>query len=201
MRVPDERHTRLDLRIHALVPDFRLEDVWMLPDVEGTLDDFDRAVAMMLKADPGHGSSRPARLLWQARDLLGRWFGLGEISEPAAEEPTHSLRARLPADLDGSVDGLTYDHLPFVPLYRTATEYAAEIANATVHGVMHLTWVPIGEDRYQGQMAVYVKPRGWFGEAYMAFIKPFRYLVVYPAVERQTARQWREESVRARGPA
>jgi hypothetical protein len=39
-------------------------------------------------------------------------------------------------------------------------------------------------------MAVYVKPRGRFGEAYMAFIKPFRYLIVYPALERQIERAW-----------
>ena len=199
MRVSNERHLALDLRIHEVVPDFRLEDVWVLPGVEGTLADFDRAVAMTLRADPGHGSNVPARLLWQTRDLLGRWFGLGEISEPADHEPEHSLRHRLPADLRGSVDGLTYDHLPFVPLYRTETEYAAEVSNATVHGVMHLAWVPVGPGRYQGQMAVYVQPRGWFGQAYMAFIKPFRYLVVYPALERQTAREWRDESARVRG--
>jgi hypothetical protein len=39
-------------------------------------------------------------------------------------------------------------------------------------------------------MAVYVKPRGLFGQAYMAFIKPFRYLIVYPALERQLTRTW-----------
>ena len=30
---------------------------------------------------------------------------------------------------------------------------------------MHLGWVDQGEGRYQGQMAVYVKPRGRLGEA------------------------------------
>ena len=28
----------------------------------------------------------------------------------------------------------------------------------------------------------------------MAFIKPFRYLVVYPAMERQLAREWEERA-------
>jgi hypothetical protein len=79
-----------------------------------------------------------------------------------------------------------------VPLYRTPREFAAEISNRTVHGVMHLAWVETGDDRFGAQMAVYVKPRGRFGRAYMAFIKPFRYLVVYPAMERQIARQWQE---------
>jgi hypothetical protein len=40
-------------------------------------------------------------------------------------------------------------------------------------------------------MAVYVKPRGPLGSAYMALIKPFRYLVVYPALMRQIERTWK----------
>jgi hypothetical protein len=55
---------------------------------------------------------------------------------------------------------------------------------------MHLGWVPQSDGTYRGQMAVYVKPRGAFGSAYMAFIKPFRYLIVYPALERQMAATW-----------
>jgi len=39
-------------------------------------------------------------------------------------------------------------------------------------------------------MAVYVKPRGTFGKAYMALIKPFRYVIVYPALMRQFERAW-----------
>lgn len=204
MRIPNERHLALDLRIHEIVPDFTLEDVWQLPEVVGTAADFDRAVRMMLESDPAHGSSGPARFLWQVRELLGRWFGLGAIDEPSDAESAFaipgteetSLRGRLPADLQGTADDLAYAHLPFEPLFRTPTEYAAEIGNATVHGVMHLAWVPKDGDTYQGQMAVYVKPRGWFGKAYMAFIKPFRYLVVYPAAERQIARQWAARSLR-----
>ncbi len=80
--------------------------------------------------------------------------------------------------------------LPFAPLYRTDVEFAAELSNRTVHGVMHLAWVDQGEGRYQGQMAVYVKPRGWFGSAYMALIRPFRHWVVYPALMRQIERAW-----------
>jgi len=75
-------------------------------------------------------------------------------------------------------------------LYRTDDEYAAELSNRTVHAVMHLAWVEQTDGRYQGHMAVYVKPRGRFGTGYMAFIKPFRYCVVYPAVMRQIENAW-----------
>ncbi|WP_281356739.1 DUF2867 domain-containing protein [Amycolatopsis anabasis] len=67
----------------------------------------------------------------------------------------------------------------------------AEMANRTVHTVMHLGWVPNESGGYRGQMAVLVKPNGMFGKAYMAAIKPFRYLFVYPALMREFDRRWR----------
>jgi hypothetical protein len=36
-----------------------------------------------------------------------------------------------------------------------------------------------------------VKPNGVFGTAYMAAIRPFRYLIVYPAILRDAEREWR----------
>jgi hypothetical protein len=39
-------------------------------------------------------------------------------------------------------------------------------------------------------MAVYVKPNGLFGTAYMAAIKPFRHLIVYPSMMRGVEREW-----------
>ena len=201
MRIPNDEHLRLDLRIHEVVPDFRLEDVWRLPEVVGEADEFDDALALLTSSDPTRSSSPPTRFLWWVRDQLGRWLDLGSITgeAPAANLPIPgctetSLRDRLPADLVGTADSAHHGRLPFVPLYRTATEYAAEISNKTVHGVLHLAWVPRPDGRYQGQMAVYVKPRGALGHAYMAFIKPFRYLIVYPALQRQVAREWSERS-------
>ena len=61
-----------------------------------------------------------------------------------------------------------------------ALEWAAEIANRTVHGITHIGWVPDGTDGYRGQMAVLVKPNGLLGIGYMAVIRPFRHLIVYP---------------------
>lgn len=39
-------------------------------------------------------------------------------------------------------------------------------------------------------MAVLVKPNGLFGTLYMAAIKPFRYIGVYPALMRSIGREW-----------
>ena len=102
-----------------------------------------------------------------------------------------TLRDRLPADLRDGPSGPQFAELPFNSLYLTGDEFAAEIANRTMHGVMHLGWVPDGADGYRGQMAVYVKPNGLLGNAYMAAIAPFRHRIVYPPLIREIGRAWR----------
>jgi Protein of unknown function (DUF2867) len=199
MKVPNAEHESRPWRIHELVPDFTLEDVWALP-TQGGPEDFQALLDLVGSFDPSKGESLPARFLWNLRDRLGSWLDLGEISTPVdaddagglpiPESAETSLRSRLPSDLRDTTADLAFDSLPFVPLYRTDREAAAEISNRTVHGVAHLSWVERGDGRYEGWMAVYVKPRGAFGRAYMAAIKPFRYLVVYPALMRQLGRAW-----------
>jgi hypothetical protein len=107
----------------------------------------------------------------------------------AARAPT--LRERLPADLRAGPSGPAFDALPFTSLYLTGDEWAAEIANRTMRGVMHIGWVPDGTGGYRGEMAVYVQPNGRFGSAYMAAIAPFRHRLVYPPMLREIGRRWR----------
>lgn len=197
MRIPNAEHKSRPWRIHAIVPDFTLEDVWALPAV-GCAEDFQTVLELMTSSDPANLESRAARFLWNLRDRLGEWFDLGRISTRAGVgggftipgTAENSLAERLPDDLRGSATEFDWSTLPFVSLYRTADEYAAEISNRTVHGVMHLNWTDRGEGCYRAQMAVYVKPRGLFGKGYMALIKPFRYWIVYPALMRTIERMW-----------
>ena len=115
---------------------------------------------------------------------------LGCARGPADTRESGELTGRrLPDDLAGTAGGARFGSL-FVPVYRTDREFAAEVSNRTVHAIMHLTWIDTGHGRYQGQMAVYVKPRGRLGRQYMAFIAPFRHWVVYPALLRQIERGW-----------
>ncbi len=197
-RIPNRVQEDGPWRIHAIVPDFDLEDVWALP-VEGGADEFPALLELVLRQDPSHADSWAARSLWQLRDLLGEWIGLGRTSVSAGESGPAlpipgtdevSLQGRLPADLRGTAAGVEVGSLPFRPLYATANEAAAEVSNRTMYGVAHLAWIERDGGRHQGQMAVYVKPRGRFGEAYMALIKPFRYWIVYPALLGQLGRAW-----------
>ena len=103
-----------------------------------------------------------------------------------------TLRDRLPADLREGPAGPGFASLPFSPLYLTGDEFAAEVANRTMHGVMHLSWVPDDARGCRGQMAVLVKPNGRFGDAYMTAIRPFRHRLVYPPMLQELGRRWRE---------
>jgi hypothetical protein len=55
-----------------------------------------------------------------------------------------TLSERLPVDLRGAASRPDFDALPFRSLYLLDDEWAAEIANQTVHGVLHLGWVSDG---------------------------------------------------------
>ena len=189
MRLPNSVHTSRPWRIHELTRDFRLEDVWELPGVGGP-DAFPRLVQLMASGDPSHGSSRAARTLWAIRWKVGELLGWDDPDHGHGQErPT--LRSRLPADLREAPSGPDFDALPFTSLYLIDNEWAAEIANRTMHGVMHIGRVPDQTGVYRAQMAVLVKPNGLLGSGYMAAIRPFRHLIVYPPMMREMERTWR----------
>jgi hypothetical protein len=194
MRLSNSEYESHDWRIGEVAPDFRLEDAWALP-ARGGVGDFARLLEVMASLDPAAEESRATRVLFSIRWRVGDWFGWDEASRPLAipDNSESTLSARLPEDLRNTTTGLDLHSTTarrFTPLYRTDVEWAAELSNRTVHAVMHLAWVEKGEGIYQGQMGVYVKPRGRFGAAYMALIAPFRHRVVYPALMRQIERAW-----------
>jgi hypothetical protein len=206
MKLPNTAHTSRPWRVHELAPDFGVEDVWALPTPGGP-DDFPRLVRLGARDDPrelnaqgkyvGDGSrgiaSRVSRALFELRWKLGELFGWDD-RDAGVGRRVASLRDRLPADLRDAARGPDLASVPMTSLYLTEDEWAAEMANRTVHSVMHLGWVPDGRGGYRGQMAVLVKPNGRFGAAYMAAIRPFRHLVVYPAVMRALERDWQTKA-------
>jgi Protein of unknown function (DUF2867) len=188
MRLPAAAHVSRRWRIHELTPDFRLEDVWALPTPGGP-DDFPRLVEAIAAGDPARNASSVTRALFAIRWKLGALLGW-DATDGGLGARVPTLRDRLPADLRDRPSGPAFDALPFQPLYLLDDEWAGEIANRTVHAVMHLGWVPDGSGGHRGQMAVLVKPNGRLGNAYMEAIAPFRHRVVYPAMLRQLEREW-----------
>jgi Protein of unknown function (DUF2867) len=191
MRLPGTAHLTRPWRIHELTRDFRLEDVWELP-WRGGPDDFPRAVQLIASGDLSHSSSRAVRTLTAIRSKLGAVLGWDD-PDAGVGSRVPTLRDRLPADLRNAPRP-DFDALPFSSLYLLGDEFAAETANRTMHGVVHIGWVPDGTGGFRGQLAILVKPNGLLGTAYMAAIKPFRYLIVYPALLRGWERAWRRRS-------
>lgn len=185
-RINSTAHFDHDWRVHEFTSDFIVEDVWALP-ITGGRNDFQRLLKDFL-GDSAHQTpdTFAVRALWSIRTRLGRL--LRWDSEDSSSAQAASLRARLPGDLQSGPRGPQSAHSPFSPLYLLEDEFAAELINRTVHGVLHLSWVPDGEV-FRGRMAVLVKPQGRLGHAYMAAIKPFRYLIVYPAMLRKLERR------------
>jgi Protein of unknown function (DUF2867) len=189
MKLPNTAHTSRPWRIHEIAGDFRLEDVWALP-TPGRADEFPIFVGRFAAADPAETMPRAAQTLLSLRWKLGDLFGLDDPGGGFGSRVT-TLRERLPDDLRATT-GPQFASLPFTSLYLTDDEFAAEIANQTMHGILHFGWVAEGSGGYRGQMAIYVKPNGLLGNAYMAAIKPFRHLVVYPQMLRTMERRWQE---------
>lgn len=189
-RLPSTAHTAQPWLIHEIAPDFRLEDVWALPTPGGP-DGFSTLVSVMENASFADDAPPAARLLWVLRRMIGSALGL-DRKRGGLDTRVDSLRHRLPSALrEAAATEPGGSGLPFTFLYQSGNERAAEIANRTMHGVVHLSWVKDGEEgSWRGQMAVLVKPNGLLGAAYMAAIKPFRHLIVYPAMMRTWERRW-----------
>jgi hypothetical protein len=191
-RLPNSAHTSRPWRVHEITADFRLENVWALP-ARGGRSDFLALVRGIAAGDPSQGSSRLARALWITRWRVGELLGWDE-PQTGQGERVPTLRGRLPDDLLGA-PGPACDALPFSSLYMLDDEFAAQIANRTVHGVLHLGWVQDDAGGYRGQMAVLVNPNGALGTGYLATIRPFPHLIVHPAMLREIEGQWRAASV------
>jgi len=192
MRLPTTAHTSRPWRIHELTPDFRVEDVWALP-TPGRRHDFPLLVEEVASLDLSQSSFRAVRALFAIRFKIGGLLGW-DAPRTGVGSRVPTLRDRMPEDLRNAGTGPSFDAVPFKPLYLLDDEWAAEIANQTMHGVLHLGWVPDEAGGYRGQLAVLVKPNGPLGAAYMAAIRPFRYLIVYPLMMRDIEKKWRARS-------
>lgn len=183
MKLADATHTEQPWRIHEITRDFELAGVWSFDAPGAGPDDFAKVVDALEAA--GAPTRQPAlvRFLFAVRWRLGALFGW----DKPANVP--SLRDQLPPDIEPNH---RETGALLAPVYDLDNECARELANKTVHGVLHLGWLPNASGDHELRMTVLVKPNGVLGRLYMAAIAPFRHLIVYPAMERQWARAWRE---------
>lgn len=190
IKIDEKHHLTQPWKVHDLLSDFKLEDVWRVPVVLQEhhsfavfLDAFTKSNNRVIKA----GSL--AGLLFKLRLFLGKIFKWDEKIEIDHLIPG-SIRERYALS-----ENITFEDLikpgneDFIPVYKLENEFLSEIENKTVHAALHLGRVSF-EDNYTIQMAVYVKPKGLFGRLYMELIKPFRYWIVYPALMKSARESW-----------
>lgn len=189
-KISPQEHLKHPWQVHVLCPDFELEDVWHVPveldahhSLQMFMDQFKKTEAQLLEKGA-------AGLLFKLRLALGKLFGWDSQPDP---NRYGSIRLRY-----AHQQGLTVLQLPhpgngsFVPVYQLESEVLSEIENETVHATLHFGRVPIRENVWGIQMAVLVKPKGWFGKGYMQLIKPFRLWIVYPTMMRSASKMWKQ---------
>jgi hypothetical protein len=177
----------LPLRVHALLADVPLHDVWAV-DLSAHRGGLTLAEFLGRSRRCGiHKLPTAASAIMGLRLLLGRIFRLEAEPKDAAST---SFETRLtPEDrarsliAPGTREGL------FRVVYRFENEQLLEIHNRTVHGAA-LSALTERVNGYRFFFAVYVRPTSWITPLYMGLIDPFRKWIIYPALLQSIRRTW-----------
>ena len=178
-------YARLPLRVHSVLSDVRLHDVWALdlPRMrEGiTLHEF------LLPGDSDSIELSPAaRALFALRVALGKAFGWDR--ESGTGKASFASRLSDQERQDSLVPVGTRDGV-FQIVYQLENERLSEIENRTVHAAK-LEALVEEEHRYRFYLAIYVRDIGVITSVYMAAIEPFRRWIVYPSFLRGILGRW-----------
>ena len=188
LRIEPGQFRARPLRVHALLHDVPLQDVWAVPLSGGgagrTIEDVRAAMVAGLEAAPA-----VVQGLFRLRGRIGALFGW-DRRRPAWEAESFANRLS-PADRAQSLVAPGTPDGSFRILYRFADEQLSELRNATVHAFVSLSIRP-APGGYLAYVGVFVRPVHGFTRLYMGAITPFRRLVVYPAIIRKMQSAWVE---------
>lgn len=189
IKIDKQLHMNQPWRVHTLLPDFDIEDVWRVPVNLRKEHSLNLFLTMFMESNQRVTEKGLAGFLFRLRLFLGKIFKWDE------KQTVNHLLAGSIRERYAKAENLRFEDLPnpgtddFIPVYQLENEYLSEIENKTVHAGLHIGRVQLNND-YCIQMAVYVKPKGKFGRIYMKLIKPFRHWIVYPALMRSAKRSW-----------
>jgi hypothetical protein len=193
--VPQVRETEyraLPLRVHALLADTPLHDVWAV-DLPGRREGLTLAELQRVSSQhPLTGRlALPARALFGLRRVLGFVF---RLEVPAKRVGVASLASGLTAeDRAKSSPAPGTPAGQFLVVYAFESERLLEIHNRTVHAAL-LTALAATETGHRFYLAVYVRSVGFITPVYMALIDPFRRWIIYPAILNHIRAVWAESS-------
>lgn len=217
-------HRARPWRVHTLAPDFELLDLWELPvDADPARGETFRSfLAVFLSTGAASWPVYPLRprslgdvahlvrlagtgALFALRDVLGRVLALDDDdgTRPIPGSWETRVRSRLTPDDRERDTGVLPPRWAgaFETVYGHADDALFEIANRTIHALLHLSWVEAPDGRRRVVLAVYVKSRGAGSRFYLALIRPFRHAVVYPAWIGHVLRTWQVRRPAAAGAA
>lgn len=190
MRVSSDEFYQKPLRVHEVLSDIPLHDVWALNLLGGgegrTLRDFESLLSFegMQRTNPVVSG------LFKLRWRLGRWF---RLDKEELEIPASSHVHRLTEDIHGqslyepgSVIGPNW---PVRVVYAFENEVLYEVMNFTGHHFFLMAMEPAA-DGYIVYWAIYVKRTSWLTPLYMTLIDPFRRIFVYPAIIKKLEQAW-----------
>jgi hypothetical protein len=191
MRINKEEHLKHAWRVHRLLPDFRIEDTWLLPIRLDANQNVQEVQSVFAKALEETSSTGVAGLLFKFRLFLGSVFGWDDEVKSVSTLPAGSIRARYANQESLEPKDFSVKEVDkFVPVYDLGLESLAEIENKTVLAAIHLGKILLSSNTYGIQMTIYVKPKGLFGQFYMQLINPFRHYIVYPVMLKIIGKQW-----------
>ena len=188
MRIDPGEFRARPLRVHALLHDVPLEDAWAVPLSGGgagrTIQDVRAVMVAGREAAP-----TVVRALLRLRRRIGALFGWDD-QRPGWNAESYADRLS-PADRAQSLVAPGTPDGSFRLLYRFQDEQLSELRNSTVHAFLSLSIRP-APGGYLAYLGVFVRPVSRFTGLYMAAIKPFRRLIVYPALIRTMQKAWTE---------
>ena len=188
MRLDPTEFRARPLRAHALLHDVPLEDAWAVPLWGGGAGRTIEDVRATMVAGFGAAPAVVQGLFWLRTRVgalfgwdrqRGAWSAESYMNRLSPEDRARSLVA--PGTSDGS----------FRLLYRFEDEQLSELRNSTVHAFLSLSMRP-APGGYLIYLGVFVRPVHRLTRLYMAAIKPFRRLIVYPALIRTMQKAWAE---------
>jgi hypothetical protein len=190
-RISSQEFLAQDFRVHGLLADVPLHDVWSL-DLPGfskgiTLREFR---ARTRKADTLGKLSWPTRILFRLRFVIGQILRLE--TEPRGSRQLYFANRLTAEDRAVSLVPPGTSDGGFRVVYCLENEILLEALNRTVHGAL-MSALQQTAAGYRFYIAIYVRKVNWITPAYMALIDPFRRWIVYPAIVREIRRSWTEQ--------
>ena len=141
-KIDEHEHLIQPLRVHSLLSDFELEDVWWVPVNLASTHSLQLFMDQLAKTNATLVNRGMTGLLFRIRFFMGRLLKWDEKLLQNHLIPG-SIRFRY-----AQQENLTYDDLPhpgsgsFIPVYKLENEFLSEIENSTVQGALHLSRVP-----------------------------------------------------------